>query len=194
MVAASNLPSFHPSSCVGEAIPFTQLVKVSEHIVNITVDACPGAPVTSTPIELKDSLLAAFSPHQKRDVLDARASPSECSNPSICHCGEGCTLQCETFSSVGGDPPPQTGDCLTLGATFVNAATPARALSVSFQSCTVNFGVFPNEPNVEYCWDGLADNVVNVNNACIAPHVTLDGSCTAVSNIWEMSVTGHAPL
>lgn len=80
----------------------TQTIMVDSHLINVTMPACPGEEVPKDPVDLKDSLLARRSSVylqkrglfvdnvQKRAAEAVSASPSECTNPSICQCGQAC--------------------------------------------------------------------------------------------------------
>ena len=88
--------------CEGTEIMVTQTIMVDSHLINVTMPACPGDEVHKDPVNLKDSLLARRSSiflekrglcvdnAQKRAAEAVSASPSECTNPSICQCGQAC--------------------------------------------------------------------------------------------------------
>lgn len=132
------------NDCVGQEILVTESVKIEQHVVNITVPACPGFVPRSRAVDIKESLFGrhvlqtrSAANFELRETEAPKASPSECTNPSICACGQTCTsvvLPCHppsetliiVYSFIGTvtcipgtsppDPSPAIGDCRNLAS------------------------------------------------------------------------------
>jgi len=148
------------------------------------------------PVERRD--IESVKPPIKTRAV--KASPSECTNPNICQCGVACAVTCETFSTT--NPAPTVGDCDSLvavlrifheavGNTFIQGLGFPNPIEIAYSTCAVAFGnIRTDNQLVEYCWDGLADNVATLTSACVAPGVSLGGICHATTNLYEMSIQG----
>jgi len=197
--------------CPGQEVLVTETLRVGHQVVNVSVPGCPGSVRSSHPIDPAESFLARRSVSSgllRRSSLEdgvekrsALASPTECGNAAICQCGISCSVSCETFDASA--PAPTTGDCEslisilrslhgTIGSTFVQGTGFPNPIIFDFSTCRASFGnIKTGGGQIEYCWDGLADNVASVLNSCIAPGATLGGDCTASTGQWEMAVSGY---
>ncbi|KAL4245023.1 hypothetical protein ABKN59_002868 [Abortiporus biennis] len=202
----ASVQDFSLEGCVGQEILVTEALLVGERVINMTVPACPSFVPKPYPVHPSESIIARRSNYLAKRQLDTRstdatkASPSECVNSGICHCGEACTVACQTFSTT--DPLPTVNDCnvlatvlrglsTTIGRTFVQGTGFPNPIIVDFSTCRAALGNIRTDGQaVEYCWDGLADNVNSGVSGCIAPHISSGATCTGQSNTWEMAVSG----
>jgi len=203
---ALGSPGF--DECPGQEILVTETLRVGTDLVNLTVPGCPGFVPKPYPIDPTESLLARRSASsrlaRRENELEERSasvSPSECSDPSICQCGVSCAVTCQTADASA--PNPSVANCEslisilnsfqnTIGHTFVQGTGFPNPTIVDFSTCRVAFGnINSNGANIEYCWDGLAGNVAQVLDGCIAPNIEQSGDCTASSDQFELSVGGY---
>ncbi|KAI0785730.1 hypothetical protein C8Q75DRAFT_774325 [Abortiporus biennis] len=196
--------------CAGNFVQVRESLLVGDRVLNVTVPACSDFEPKEAPIHPTESLLFRRSTHlmarsfEERSGIDAReakASPSECVNPSICHCGETCTVECQNFPTPA--PAPNPVDCEILidlvrdlknlaGPTFVVSTSFPNPIIVDYASCRTALGNIQKSGTlVEYCWDGFADDTALLTSGCISPHITLGGVCTSSSNSWQMTTGGY---